>query len=98
MKGGRVAGLIAIAVAAILIALIIGNSIIKNSEFGTYKLGYMTIGEVTEQGAGTAYFARSSDALFSPADGIFMAKIPEGDREIMAKSLRTLLKSLYEED
>lgn len=27
-----------------------------------------------------------------------MAKIPEGDREIMAKSLRTLLKSLYEED
>ncbi|MBO4363443.1 MAG: hypothetical protein J5912_03575 [Clostridia bacterium] len=79
-KGGRVAGLIAIAVAAILIALIIGNSIIKNSEFGSYKLGYMTIGEVTEQGAGTAYFARSSDALFSPADGIFMAKIPEGDR------------------
>ena len=27
-----------------------------------------------------------------------MAKIPAGDREIMAKSLRTLLKSLYEED
>ena len=27
-----------------------------------------------------------------------MAKIPTGDREIMAKSLRTLLKSLYEED
>ena len=27
-----------------------------------------------------------------------MANIPEGDREIMARSLRTLLKSLYEED
>ena len=27
-----------------------------------------------------------------------MAKIPKDDREIMAKSLRTLLKSLYEED
>ena len=27
-----------------------------------------------------------------------MAKIPEDEREIMAKSLRTLLKSLYEED
>lgn len=27
-----------------------------------------------------------------------MTKIPTGDREIMAKSLRTLLKSLYEED
>lgn len=27
-----------------------------------------------------------------------MAKIPAGDREIMARSLRTLLKSLYEED
>ncbi|MBQ3893725.1 MAG: hypothetical protein II739_00245 [Clostridia bacterium] len=79
-KAARVAGLVAIAVAAILIALIIGNSIIKNSDFGSYKLGYMTIGEVTEQGAGTAFFARSSDALFSPADGIFMAKIPEGDR------------------
>ncbi len=79
-KAARVAGLVAIAVAAILIALIIGNSIIKNSDFGSYKLGYMTIGEVTEQGAGTAFFARSSDALFSPADGIFMARIPEGDR------------------
>ena len=27
-----------------------------------------------------------------------MTKIPETDREIMARSLRTLLKSLYEED
>ena len=27
-----------------------------------------------------------------------MASIPEQDREIMARSLRTLLKSLYEQD
>ena len=70
---------LAAAVAAAIV-LIIGISIVNSLDFGTFKLGYVTLGEVTEEGAATAYFARSSEALFSPASGIFMSAVSEGDR------------------
>ena len=78
-KGKRIAILVVVGLIAIATALVIGNSIIKNLDFGTYSLGYVTYGEVAGTGEGTAYFARSSDALFSPADGIFISARDEGE-------------------
>lgn len=78
-KRKRIAVLVVLGLVAIATALVIGNSIIKNLDFGTYSLGYVTYGEVAGTGEGTAYFARSSDALYSPADGIFISARDEGE-------------------
>ena len=78
-KGRKAAILVILGLVAIATALVIGNSIIKNLDFGTYSLGYVTYGEVAGTGEGTAYFARSSDALYSPADGIFISSRDEGE-------------------
>lgn len=65
---------------AVAVVLIIGISIVNSIDFGTFKLGYVSLGEVTEQGAATAYFARKSEPLYSDATGIFMSELEEGDR------------------
>ena len=79
-KKERIGKLILAAAVAVLVVLIIGISIVNSIDFGTYKLGYITIGEVIEQGAATAYFVRNSESLFSSSDGIFKATVAEGDR------------------
>ncbi len=79
-KSGKAGKFILAAAVAALIVLVIVISVINSLDFGTYKLGYVTIGEVTEDGAARAYFARSGEALFSTASGIFMSSMSEGDR------------------
>ncbi len=68
------------AAVAVIVVLIIGISIVNSVDYGKYKLGYVTIGDVTEEGAATAYFVRNSESIFSTASGIFMPVMSEGDR------------------
>ncbi|MBO4261035.1 MAG: hypothetical protein J5921_00280 [Clostridia bacterium] len=79
-KAARAGKFVLAAAAAVIVVLIIGISIVNSVDYGSYKLGYVTIGEVTEEGAATAYFVRSSESLFSTASGIFMPVMAEGDR------------------
>lgn len=75
-----VKGIAVAAAAAVLMIVLAVVSIIGVSRNSTYKLSYISEGEIVKTGSGEACFIRTGDVLEATAEGVFVPNVNEGDK------------------